>query len=246
MLSELDLNLKLLRGKPIEVNDICKVHPITLDEIENITITKYYKYINLLCIDNETIKNIMDLNEEITVFEFIYINCKSNKEYRESIFEAFEFFLREEINICDFGFYLGSISNEKNNIRIINEEVFKEIVKIIKLQNCLVDKQEEEKFKPANERARKMLEEMKKNQEELDKAKSKSKDSLNLCDLVSIFAAYSENMNIFNVWDLSFYQFNDQFNRLKIMKEYDANLQVLMHCDTSKNKIELKHWMSNG
>jgi hypothetical protein len=254
MFTDIDLNLKLLRGKPIEIKGIkenqnIKIYPITLDQIEDISMEKYNQFLNLICINKESIKNL--LSEElkniddstISVFEFVYAHCTKSEEYKSLIFEALEFFLRCKIEICDYGFILGDISKDNvTNIKIINEEIFNEIVKIIKLQNCIVEKDTEEKIKPANERARKMLEQMRKNQEELDKIKNKS--SLTMCDLISIFAAYSENMNILNIWDLTFYQFNDQFNRLKIMKEYDANLQILMHCDTSKSKIELKDWLS--
>ncbi len=235
----LDLDLKLLRGKPILVDNI-KVHPPTLDDIVDISVEKYHKYLNLLCIDEKTIQKLLNLDEKVSMFEFVYFNCTKDIEYRQLIFEAFDFFLREKVEICDFGFYLGEINENK----IIHEEKFNEVTKIIKLQNCITEKEEEEKFKPANNKARQILEQMKKNQEELEK--TKGKNSLDLHDLISIFSAYSDNTNILNVWDLSFYQFNDQFNRLKIMQDYNANLQILMHCDTSKNKIDLKHWMSPG
>ncbi|MFA5559901.1 MAG: hypothetical protein WDA59_10715 [Methanofastidiosum sp.] len=268
MLTELDLNLRLLRGLPIEVQGI-KIYPVTIDDIVNVTFEKYSRFLNLLCMDKENIKELGVLAEEINPFDFFYINSALNDSYKSLVFEALEFFLREKIGlyICDIiegiekkrdfklndeqkkniiiesidskGFYVGSIDDGK----IINNDIFNEIVKIIKLQNCIVEKEEEEKIRPANERARKMLEQMRKNEEELNKIKAKN--ALTFHDLVSIFAAYSENTNILNVWDLTFYQFNDQFNRLTIMKTYEANLQILMHCDTSKNKIELKHWLSN-
>ncbi len=236
MLTELDLNLKLLRGLPIEVYEI-KVYPITLSEIVSVTYEEYNKFLNWLCIDEKTIKQILDITDDISVFEFVLYSCKANVEYNNLILSALEFFIKEKISLCNLGFLI------KNN-KIINQDIFYEIIKIIKLQNCVTEKEIEEKIKPANERARRMLEQMRKNQEELNKAKKK--DSLNLYDLISIFAAYSENINIFNVWDLTFYQFNDQFNRLKIMKDFDANLQVLMHCSTKDNKVELKHWLTRG
>jgi len=235
MLTELDLNLKLLRGLPIEVQGI-KIYPPTIDDIVEATFEKYNGFLNLLCIDKDSIKNIFKLKEDISAFEFIVVGCNENDEYKNLIFEALQFFLKEKVDTHYAGFLVDK--------QPMNEEAFNEIVKIIKLQNCLVEKETEEKIKPANERARKMLEQMKKNQEELNKIKAKN--VLTFYDLISIFAAYSENINILNVWDLTFFQFNDQFNRLKIMKEYDANLQILMHCDTSKNKVELKHWLSVG
>lgn len=235
-MEELDLNLNLLSGDPIPIEDVCSIYPLTLRQIKNLSTTIYNKYLGVTCIDVNDIQKALNTAEDIDVFETIYFSCKGNDEYKDIIFKAFKCFLREEIGLCDYGFHLG------NENKIIHKGNYSDIIKIIKLQNCLVEKKEVEKYKPANERARKMLEQMKKNEEELNKVKSK--DSLTLHDLISIFAAYSENINILNVWDMTFYQFNDQFNRLKIMKEYDCNLQILMHCDTSKNKIDLKHWLS--
>jgi len=238
-IENLDLNLNLLSGDPILFQNICNIHPLTLREMKNLGFNTYNRYLSVLCISLNDVKEMMNLNEEdIDIFEIIYFNCKSDAIYQSLVFTALECFLKEKIGLCEYGFYLGKITEN----RIINKNNFSNIIRIIKLQNCLIEKEIEEKIKPANERARKMLEQMKKNQEELNKVKSKN--SLNLYDLISIFAAYSENINIFNVWDLSFYQFNNQFNRLTIMKEYNANLQILMHCDASKNNIELKHWLS--
>lgn len=238
--NQLDLNLNLLSGDPIIFQNICSIYPLTLREMKNLGFDTYNKYLSVLCMNLNDLKEIIevDLDENINIFEIIYSNCKSEKTYKDFVFEALKCFLKEEVNLCEYGFFLGSISEN----RIINKDNFNGIVKIIKLQNCLIEKEIEEKIKPANERARKMLEQMKKNQEELNKVKNKN--TLNIYDLISIFAAYSQNINIFNVWDLSFYQFDNQFNRLTIMKEYNANLQILMHCDTSKNNIELKHWLS--
>lgn len=241
MFNDLNLELKLLRGHPIEIENVGKIHPITINNIIDATIEKYNQHLNVLCIESEDIKKFLNNTEEMQTFEFLYINCYQSPEYRNIVLDALMFFFREEVYFDEkIGFYLGDIQD----LRFINQDNYENIKNIIRKLNCLVSekKVKEEQIKPANEKARKMLEQMQKNKEELDKVKSNN--SLNLCDLISIFAAYSENINILNVWELTFYQFNNQFNRLKIMKEYNVNLQVLMHCDTSKNKVDLIHWLS--
>ena len=243
MYNEIDMNLKLLRGKPIEIEMVGKVYPITLNDIVDITIEKYYQFLSLLCVDKISIQKLLNIDDEIGVFEFIYINCIKNDEYKNFILEALEYFLREKIGLCDYGFYVGFIENNK----IINEQIFEEIVKIIKLQNCLVSKVEKEKYKPVNERARKILEKLKKDQLTREKIKQRQAnedgESLDLFDLVSILSAYGNNINIFNIWDLTFFQFNNQFNRMKILKDCETNIQILMHT-TEPDKVEYQHWLS--
>ena len=39
------------------------------------------------------------------------------------------------------------------------------------------------------------------------------------------------------------YQFNDQFNRLKIMDDYEVNVQALLH-GAKKENVNLTHWIT--
>ena len=90
-----------------------------------------------------------------------------------------------------------------------------------------------------------MLEKRRKARERLNKAKNNDSDGerLTLDDLVSIVCANGNGINIFNVWDLSFYAFNDQFNRMKMFDDYQISVQSLL-AGADPNEIELKHWMS--
>ena len=64
-----------------------------------------------------------------------------------------------------------------------------------------------------------------------------------MADLISIFAE-AEKMppqDVYRNYDV--YQFNDQFNRLKIMDEYHVNIQALIAGAKSED-VKLQHWIS--
>jgi len=114
---------------------------------------------------------------------------------------------------------------------------------IIKLQNCLNKKSEEEE-NPASEKARQILERQKRARALLAKAKgSEDNETLTLADLVSILASHGNGVTPLNVWDINFYWFNNQFNRMKMFEEYDINIRSLLAGAKSED-VDLKHWMS--
>ncbi|MNJ72751.1 hypothetical protein D3C77_694540 [compost metagenome] len=64
-------------------------------------------------------------------------------------------------------------------------------------------------------------------------------------DLVSSLCAHANGIHIFNVFDLNIFQFNDQFYRMKLLSDYELNIQALMHGADSKH-IQLIHWISKS
>jgi len=240
--SELNLNLKLLKGNPIKIDGVGSIYPIHMDDIVNVTVEKYNHYLNVLCIESEDIKKIFNIVDNMQTFEFIYLYCIQSDEYKNIVIDALQFFFKEDINFNELcGFYLGDL---KDN-RIINLDNFEEIKFIIKKLNCLVSENEEDEFNCTSQRAKEILERMKKARKKLQKVKEDEEggESLTLFDLVSILSAYSNTINIFNVWDLTFFQFNNQFNRLKILKDYEVNIQILMNT-TEPDKVKMQHWLS--
>lgn len=242
-MNEISLNLKLLHGSPIEIENVGYLYPAKLSDIEKITIEKYNTYLNILCIDKEDIKKILHLKEDFEIFEFIYINCLQSEEYLNIVIEALEFFFKETVSFDLYKFYLGNIEEK----RFIIKENFEEIRDFVKKMNCLKSKREEEDdgYRPVNEKARKILEKIRKDRETRKQIKRKENqgESLDLFNLISILSAYGNGINIFNVWDLTFFQFDNQFNRLRILKDYELNIQILLNT-TEPSKVKFQHWLS--
>ena len=142
-----------------------------------------------------------------------------------------------------YGFIIGE---EQDDIRVLNDRNYDKFRIILKERNCLVDLDGiDEEENPANEMARKLLEKQKMLREKVRKAKQAQNvdDGLTMADLISIFAE-AEHMPLQDVYDnYDVYQFNNQFNRLKIMDDFHVNIQALLAGAKSED-VKLQHWLS--
>lgn len=225
--------MALLKGKPIDLG-VCKVHPLTLNEIVDMTEEKYNQALSLITFN----KSRLDINDEelnqLTDYQILFAYCYHNPEIRELFFESVEIFLKEPIHMHELGFfYLGELEEQ----RIIDENIFKQIQEVIKKQNFLSTEQTE--FKPANDKAAELIEKIKKVKEKL--AKQNRDNELSLNDIVSIVACYSDGINLFNVWDLTIYQLYIAYMRLIMWDDYHTKYILLPHV-TDSSSLDLKHW----
>lgn len=255
-----NIDLTLLTTDPIPIMDnadienprlICKIHPFTIRDIKDIGGELVFNsYLSALTINQDRLlqgeEDNTKNNQETDIpdFHLAHYICNADEDFRNTYLKAMSFVLKESVGICDLGFYIG----ETHEYRIINHENYDEFVHIVKLQNCIekVDNKSNQD-NPANDKAKELLEKRKKLREKLNKIKNKDSDGegepLTLADLVSILCANGNNINIFNVWDLSFYAFNDQFNRMKMLDDYQVNVRSIL-AGADPKEIELKHWMS--
>ena len=230
--------LQLMRGRGVKVGDFL-IKPLTMGEIEELTESKYFQYISILTIGKESFQ-ITDDN--IPLFDLVFAICTREEDFRYLFLNSMSCFIREEIKMYanSIGFFFYSENEEVCSF--ITKDNYDDIIEVIKYQNCLIKKSENDE-NPANEKAREILEKQKKARALLAKAKgSGDGESLTLADLVSILASNGNGITPFNVWDMNFYWFNNQFNRMKMLDEYDINIRSLLAGAKSED-IDLKHWM---
>jgi len=261
------LELMSLAGLPIEINNLGKVYPVKLLDIAEVTEYKYNQYINILCIDVDNLNLDKENKDElkknnVDSFSLILQLCKQDEQYLEIIKDAFEFFLKQEVIFApNLGaFFIGTIEsleiifknikNEKDLKKIenilyensfITEKKYKDFKEVLLLQNCIENKNSDDE-KYVNEKAREIAEKIKAAKEKINKIKSKQGDILSLFDLISAFAGNSKSTNIINVWDMTIFQFNNQFKRMQMIEDYDINIRQLLAGADSK-KINLEHWI---
>ena len=235
-INELDLNLQLLRGKAINISGI-KVYPLTLDEIAEIGIKQYQQYLGLLCLSDEELKN-NGLSDYTTFRYLLEIQSHGDDKLKKYIGYIWRCFLREDI-----------VPDIENNVFlmkdvIIDEDCFNDIVKILKQQNCLEENSNtEEKQHFANEKAREIFMKLQKNRQKIKKMKEEDGNVITLDNLISILSAYSNNLNLLSVYKLTMYQFNNQFNRLKMLKDYEFNICALTSFNLDSSQLDFKHWL---
>jgi len=229
----IDDELRLLKGSSFFVDGI-EIRPFSIGEIVEIGYEKYQQLINIFVLEVEDI--LKEIPEELNGISIFDLFLKSNNDELYNL-------LIDGINL-----YLHpknfQIIKDDNLIfvddKIINCDNWKQISNIIKFQNCF--KKNEDEYNPADPRTAELLRKRDEARRKLAKAKGSDNDSLNFADLVSILSANANGINIINVWDLTFYAFNNQFARMKMLEDYDISIRSLLAGAKSED-VELKHWM---
>lgn len=246
---ELD-ELKLLRGKEITIDGVGTITPIAIEEIVEIGEKTFYQYLNHICFDIDDLNATQEeknklFEDNITSFHLIVSGCMYDNEYLNLVLSAFKFFFHEDIQFFQEAgfFYFGDLKEQ----RYITMENFEDIKKVIKLQNCLL-KNDILEENPKDERTRILLEKRRKAREKLARAKARDNDSdsenITFADLVSIMCANANGVNYENVWNMNYYMFQNQFQRMKLIDDFDISIRSLL-AGAKSDDIELKHYISH-
>lgn len=244
-----DYELKLLAGLPIEVENIGELYPLKLIDMATIGETKYNRILSCLLFDPKDLisQNGIEDSEEInqlTTYDILMGNAIKDEEYRKIVLEGLSLFFKESVELYydnQYSFlYLGKL--EENNTKIIHRENYELVIEILKLQNCLKNLSSDDEFNANDSKAKEIIEKIKKSRKKINENKSGEQEKLDLMDLISVLSANGNGLNINNIWDLTMFQFNNQFNRMQMLEEYKINIRSLLAGAKSED-IELKHWM---
>jgi uncharacterized protein (UPF0147 family) len=235
----------LLKGCPIDIGK-CKIYPLTIGEIvEVIGESQYTRFLSTLMLDRTSL-DISGISSPEDKREFnklspygALINHAHNSEFMALLIStSLAVFIKEEITYHPKGyFYIG---NEKEN-RIITSEDFELIKEIITKQNYIDNSTSTSEFNPANDRAKQLLEKMKKAKEKMQK--QNKTEGLNLADTISIVSNFSNDINILSVWNLKIYQLYECYLRILMWDDYHNNFTLVPHV-TDNSSLNLKHWAS--
>lgn len=256
-MNKYDLEHKLLRGSELYLGDI-PTYKVTLGEMADNGFNTMQSVISILTMDDAKASQLFSIEIE-NPSTFIFIYYRILQEYQKlkqgivgkddmetllcfTIPRFLSLFFKKPVEFNEkYGFVIG----EDDNFHVLNDKNYDEFRIILKERNCLINLDNMDEYEnPANEMARKLLEKQKMLREKVAKAKrSKDESNLNMADLISIFAE-AEHMPLQDVYDnYDVYQFNNQFNRLKIMDDFHVNIQALL-AGAKKEDVKLQHWLS--
>ncbi|WP_091014511.1 hypothetical protein [Paenibacillus amylolyticus] len=230
------VKLKTLANQSI-VLDGLTIKPKTLNEIIDLGYDQFNQRLRLVSLQKEDIFVDVDFSE----FDYPLIFFLLQTDGSDLVVEY----------LTSFSYFLGmnvSLSQGQSSLIIADNEYSFEILDslstIIKTQNCYASESDDD-FNPLNDRVKALREKMLARKNKLRKLKQdqESDGALSLQDLISILCSNANGISIFNVFELNFFQFNDQFNRMRMIDEYEVNIQALLHGADSKN-IKLTHWIS--
>ena len=241
---------KFMAGIPIDIpsqegvrKTFCTIYPVTLRQIATIGVKNFYSYLSVFTLNKEDIEEFLasqNIEKELTPFQFLIMMTQMDPQYYITVQEAFKLFLHEpQITFLkqNEAIVLGNIKEE----RVINNDIFEAISKIIEAANTLDTESSEARMdNPSDAKAAQIIKKLKEGKKMREKAKGNS--NLSFSDLVASLAAGGNGLNILNVWDLPYYAFNDQFKRMQMREEYENTYRSLL-AGADPKKVKLRYWV---
>jgi hypothetical protein len=236
--------LKLLKGDPIEVCQGLFVYPLKLSEIAEIGEEVYNSFVKVFLINKSLMNepNFIPLTsyekKEIYKYndlDFILYLCKKDINLSYLLINGLSLFLQSEVSSAsDTGVV---IKNDNVKLTLTNE-LYIEIKKVICKQN-FIHNAEDTSFNPANEKAKALLEKMKKAKEKIQK--QNKDEGLSLKTIISLVATYSNDINIFSIWNLTVNQLYESYLRIALWDDYH-NKHILIPHASDIESLDMKHW----
>lgn len=249
-----DLEHRLLSGGVIYI-DGCPTYKVTLEDMANHGFARMQNIIALMASNDEYasgfLSNIDDVVSTYCVLmvgilqELQQLSSGNIKEATllNSVLDLLSLFFR---NKAYFDKNMGFVVKDDldNIVFVLTEENYSQFRSILRCRNCFDDLSGEIDENPANEMAAKLLAKKRMLSEKIRKAKkSQGEDAISMADLISIFAE-AKSMSLQDVYrNYDIYQFNNQFNRLKIMDDFRVNIQALL-AGAKPEEVKLQHWLS--
>ena len=231
-----DKDLIYITGKPVMLNGV-PICPITIDEIAEMGYSNYRNLLSYICADiNDIVKDNDGKYDNSHIYAFLLYGYLNNEDSRRAFTDALRMICHTDSIKYDAAHEAFLIDDG-----ILNNDNFLDFQIIVKERNG-ISQLNEDIDNPANAKAAALLAKKKALKKKIDKAKNQDTSGITLADLVSITASGLHlPLSVVSQYDI--YQFNDQFNRLRIFKDYDVNIQALL-AGADSNSIKLQHWIS--
>ena len=234
ILNDEEIRLKFLMNLPVRIDGIGEFYAPSLLEIVDMTEVLYNSSLSTIFLDKKKLENQEDI-EQYTDFEVVLTSAYFDSSFRELFFNCFNLHFHKEPQLHEEEFIYFDYPSEET---ILTEEKFNYIKNLITIANHIAPPKEEE-YNAANERARKMIEKMKKKNAEAAKYKKKT------IDLHSIISAVGWKAKGFDfIRELNIYQLYDGYGRLGIIDNYHYTMTGIYAgtVDTKGIKLPELNW----
>lgn len=220
-----------LCNEPYSIPNMGTIRSPTLRDIRKLTYKVFNFYINTCSINEQELKEKLNIHKEekekITLFNFLlYSNF-------ETLSKLINFFILEDVtyNNTSESFYIFNKFKNKETNEIVKEKIGEigaenfnifrnEVLKILGLKEIEV-----KKAKYKSEKARQLAEKIQKAKSEIkDKSKQEENENLSLDNMIKKYCTYNKvGINILNVWEMTFNQFNTMFAEYSISRQIELN-----------------------
>lgn len=243
-----DFVLKCMSGEAIFFKDVCAIYSPTLRKIVSTGYDTFLQYISILNMSKPTedFGEITELIKNFSDFEYIIFLANVDQSFNLKLKELFRFFTHESTIFSSTPpqIVFGPIEEK----HLMGEEDFYEFRRIIRRMLFLdIDKEEIIINENDSPHVRKLKEQMRKNREKVAKAKAKknqssSSDGVSFSDLLASITINNCGLNMNNIWDITYYAFQDQLKRMGWRDKFNINNQAAIAGAKIKKK-DLSHWI---
>lgn len=247
--------LKFLKGSPVFLDDICAIYPAKIGEIVDLGYDTFQTYLSVINTEKPDIKEtdseLKKFLDPLSDFQYLLAMTEISLEINQTLKDAFFFFTHENVffSLNPAQIIIGP-AEEKH---LLTEEKFYEFRSIIRKMYFMDQEEDEiiinESDSPATKRLKKQ---MRANRRKLKKAKAKRAaqegSDVKFSDLIASISINNCNLNIENIWNITYYAFFDQLRRSGWRDQFNINTEAAL-AGAKIKKNQLKHWirsMSNS
>lgn len=236
--------LDLILGIDLKTSD--KDISIKQFKLREISTIGYEEYLSRVGLIMTSVEDFLKMLVDTPVYMDLYLERHKLKpldfflmfgaddKYKESFEKALEFALgleRGQIVLESFSeqvLFKRDLSDE--DVKLIDYELFEEIVTLVKLSNGVMSTVSDSEINPYDDRAKEIYEKMKKNREKVKKIKAFEADDKprGLHDLISAITVKSPSTNKLNILEFTLFQIYDEYSRLYAIENYNMSVKSSM------------------
>ena len=248
-----EFTLKCLKGTPILFEDVCMIYPATLGQIVDEGYDKFQQYLSIITSEKPLFNKkedaeLTELIKNLTDFQYLLVLASLDIEMNQLLKNAFYFFTKENISfsISPAQIIIGPLEEQ----HILSEDNFYDFQKIIKRMFFLESEGDDIVINKNDSDAVKRLKmKMRENRKKVKKAKQKKNSAndgsdMKFSDLLASLTINDCGLNISNIWDITYYAFNDQLKRMGWRDQFEINNRAAL-AGAKIKKEQLKHWMKS-
>lgn len=252
------LHERLIRGLSYKIEKVSVKLP-SLEEVFDMGVDLYLERLYSIIMDYDPIRahDFFQGEESYSDFDIFLMLLLSDEKFKENFFEALELFTSDRFILGEDmivsvrkklpnGETVPMSSQEEGEVvpyAPLTETIWRGLREVLSLAHWVPLPRETPKL---TGKSAEIAAKLRRNKEEVAriKAKSGSKDSIEVYELISSFCACSPSYNLFNVWSLSYYQFFDQLKRIQLKEEYEYSLEQIL-AGVDPKKLDIRHWTSS-
>ena len=238
-------------GAPVQFKPGVNIYPPKVKEV--VSNPGYNSYSRVLTYSQEEIEDIFvkekrDLDHFPTPLEFLLNNCYHNKDYEVVCKNAFQFFLKSEVDfLYDKKIILvGRIEEVLKNLTSFDQLVMIHEEEFFDFQNLIRMATNQKVVDPPNPNEHPKIKAMKAKARYRDRVKAQqaAKNGMDLFTIMTSICCMGIGISSLNIGEMSYVAMQAILNQYQSKEKYQIDIESLLAGADSK-KIKPKYWIRN-